>query len=359
MLHPVQAPAVVEQLSGRAWLWRLALVSTWWIVDGAATASTYLGMAGVDRSRVIGFSVASAALWIPQSMLALWLAERWPIERGRWRTPVLIHVAASLGVVLLKAFIVQAANPVLRWYDGAVPPWPELLLTSFANNFFLFWLLVGAGHALFYARQSQVRTEQLARAELQQLKSQLHPHFLFNTLNAISTFVRTDPEVATQTIARLSTLLRHALQRAATQEVTLDEELSLLQAYLGIEQLRFDDRLHVEWNIAPETRRAIVPHLVLQPLVENAIRHGITPRSTTGTLAVVASRVRERLRLVVQDDGVGCDVSALHEHGVGLTNTRHRLQQLYGSSHEMRVTTSPGKGMQVEIELPFREGRAA
>ncbi|MBL8958867.1 MAG: histidine kinase, partial [Gemmatimonadetes bacterium] len=211
----------------------------------------------------------------------------------------------------------------------------------------------------YYARQSEARTQQLARAELQQLKSQLHPHFLFNTLNAISSCVRTDPEVATQTITRLSTLLRHALQRATAQEVSLDEELAVLEAYLGIEQLRFDDRLQVAWRVDPAARRAMVPHLVLQPLVENAIRHGITPRASRGTVEVAAERVDATLRLTVTDDGVGCDPAALSHHGVGLTNTRHRLQQLYGARHAMRVMTSPGCGMVIAIELPYREFRAA
>lgn len=359
MPHPVADTSAPRALDARAWGWRVLLVSVWWVVDGIATASTYLAMPGMDRARVIGFSVASAALWIPQSVMALWLSERWPLVRGAWRRPVAIHLAASLGVVLLKAVIVHWLNPWLHWYDGPVPAWPTLLLTSFANNFFLFWLVVGAGQALYHARQSDARARRLARAELQQLKSQLHPHFLFNTLNTISTFVRTDPEVATRAIARLSTLLRHALQRASAHEVTLDEELSVLEAYLDIEQLRFDDRLEVAWRIEAGTRAAMVPHLVLQPLVENAIRHGITPRATRGTLEVSAVRVADRLRLTVIDDGVGCDPAAVWEQGVGLSNTRQRLQQLYGVAQSMRVVTQPGEGMQVAIELPWREARAA
>jgi LytS/YehU family sensor histidine kinase len=207
-----------------------------------------------------------------------------------------------------------------------------------------------------FARRDRARDEQLARAELRSLQMQLHPHFLFNTLNAVSAFVRTDPDAAERMIARLSHLLRLALDRVGVPEVSLEEELRVLRTYLEIEQVRFEDRLTVEWRVAPDARQARVPHLLLQPLVENAIRHGIAPSAAPGTIEIVAERRDGALRLAVRDDGVGPGGGV--REGVGLSNTRTRLRQLYGARQRLEVRGGPERGFEVAIELPFAAERA-
>jgi two-component system, LytTR family, sensor kinase len=260
----------------------------------------------------------------------------------------------AAGIVLVKAIIVFVGNPWGGWYR-TLPPFGDVLITSVANNLFLFWLVVGAAHAIVNAKRVQERDEQLARAELQHLKAQLHPHFLFNALNTVSAFVRTEPEKATHMIERLSTLLRHAL-RSTTQEVALREELAVLAAYVDIEQLRLEERLTVAWQIEPDALAAQVPHLLLQPLVENAIRHGIATRSAPGRVEISASRRNGTLHLTVSDDGVARSAPEQNGTGVGLSNTRDRLQQLYGTGHTLTVSAQHPHGMRVEIALPFRTG---
>jgi LytS/YehU family sensor histidine kinase len=230
-----------------------------------------------------------------------------------------------------------------------------VLVTGFANNFFPYWMLVGVGHAIVYARRIRERDEQLARAELHALKLQLQPHFLFNTLNTISTYVRADPNIAQRMITRLSDLLRRVLDSEGVEEVTLREELELVGAYLDIEQVRFEDRLRVEWRIDPEALCACVPHLVLQPIVENAIRHGIAPQSREGRLQIDARRRDSSLELAVRDNGAGMCTSN-GSGGRGLANTRDRLRQLYGDRQSVRVVTPPDGGCTVELTVPFRRG---
>lgn len=332
-----------------------ALASIWWTLEGIATATTYRGMTGVSWAQTLKLCGIGIVMWVPLSMLALWMAERVPIDRTHWRRSVPITMLVAALVVIIKAVAVAVANPWIGWYSGPLPPFWEILLTSVANNLFLFWLVVGVGHAIVNARRVQERDEQLARAELQHLKSQLHPHFLFNALNTVSALVRSDPETATRMISRLSTLLRHALQRASTQEVTLKEELTILAAYVEIEQLRFEDRLAVVWRIEAEALQAQVPHLMLQPLVENAIRHGIAPRSEPGTVEIAAYRRNGTLHLSVIDDGVGRSAPTEQTTGVGLANTRDRLGQLYGTAQTLSVGAVAPHGLRVDVTIPFRE----
>jgi len=345
-------------IPARRWVMWWSLSSIWWLLQGITNATTYRGMAGVSWDRALSVNVASAVLWIPFTVLALWLAERWPVERGNWQRRLLGVVCVSLGVVLLRGLLVVWLNFAIEWYT-TLPSWSSLFITSFANNFFTFGLLVAVGHAILYARRISERDQQLARAELQHLKAQLHPHFLFNALNAISSTVRTDPELATRMISQLSVVLRHAIQRVSAQEVPLEEELQLLTAYVEIEQLRFEDRLSVQWQIAPGTTRAIVPHLLLQPLVENAIRHGIAPSAAGGTVEIGVERRAGMLHLFVRDNGVGWRGEGAPSQGIGLTNTRERLRQLYGAAQSLQVNAATPQGLRVEIQLPFREAVSA
>jgi len=195
--------------------------------------------------------------------------------------------------------------------------------------------------------------KRLAQAKLQALQMQLNPHFLFNTLHSISSLMHKDVEAADTMITRLGDLLRAALAGAETQEVPLREELTLLELYLAVEQVRFGSRLSVKIDVAPDALEAQVPNLILQPLVENAIRHGIEPRARPGRIELRARRENGALTVVVSDDGAGLIGNAQIKEGIGLSNTRARLRELYGANHRFELLRSEQGGVRVEINLPF------
>jgi LytS/YehU family sensor histidine kinase len=229
---------------------------------------------------------------------------------------------------------------------------------------------VGASLATSYAAEARRREQQaaelalhsaqlethLAEARLRALQSQLNPHFLFNTFNTISAFTETDPKTARRMMARLGALLRSSLDHAGRQKVRLDEELNFLEDYLTIERLRFEDRLTVDVQVEDGLRDALVPSFVLQPLVENAIRHGTGALLRSGQVHVTAQRSADRVMLEVEDDGVGLPVGwRLEDHaGVGLSNIQRRLKELYGSDHTFIIAGRAEGGVRVEIALPFQ-----
>jgi LytS/YehU family sensor histidine kinase len=187
---------------------------------------------------------------------------------------------------------------------------------------------------------------------------QLNPHFLFNTLHAISALMRKDMEAAERMIAQLSELLRYALESTDAQVVPLEQELAFLRRYLEIEQTRFGSRLEVRFDIGPSSLPAELPNLILQPLVENAIRHGIEACAKPGVIELAAWKENDRLMVTVSDNGKGLPANGERREGVGLSNTRSRLQQLYGANHRFELTPSPGGGVKVTLSLPFNSGRA-
>jgi two-component system LytT family sensor kinase len=225
-----------------------------------------------------------------------------------------------------------------------------------------YWAFVAFVHALDYHRESQERElttaqlqTQLAEAQLEALQRQLHPHFLFNTLNTISALMHRDVNAADEMLVQLSDLLRLTLDRIGTQQVPLKDEIDFLRKYLEIEQTRFGDRLEVHIDVDSEVLDAPVPNLILQPLVENAIRHGIGPRIGPGRVDVKARQVGGGLMLTVRDNGVGvppAKLNAFHS-GVGLSNTRSRLENLYGDRHRFEFQTPPGGGLLVTIVIPL------
>jgi two-component sensor histidine kinase len=236
----------------------------------------------------------------------------------------------------------EGAKLLLLAVAGAIATyatnWQERLATSFSR-------------ATEEREQLEAR---LARAQLQSLRLQLHPHFLFNTLNTINALIGTDRHAAERVVSGLSELLRMSLSSASEQEISLAKELELLAHYIEIQQIRFQDRLTVSFRIDPDARYALVPNLMLQPLVENAIRHGIAPRAAPGHVVVTAARQGGRLELSVVDDGVGESPRVEHRDGVGLGNTRARLLSLYGSDHRFEAGSASTGGFAVRIEIPFR-----
>lgn len=312
--------------------------------------------------------------WALVALVALWLARRIPLDRARWAPAAAVHLAAGLGVLLVRFSAANAAAVGL----GMIPAFPgfSVFLHILPFNLLFHFALVGVGYALEFHRRyrdreleaSQFALEasrlelaaialeaRLVEARLQTLKNQIQPHFLFNTLNAISTLVRHDPDAAERMITHLADLLRNTLLHRQHQEVTLGEELELLEPYLEIERTRFGERLTLEVHADPGALASRVPHLLLQPLIENSIRHGIAPQRGPGWISVTASLSEGALLLRVKDNGVGIDPAAMEAGGgIGLANIRARLTQLHGDAASLKVMPRRAGGTMVELRIPRR-----
>ncbi len=330
------------------------------------------------------------------SPLYVWLARRFPIYQQRWRRNLAIHFLITAALVLLTGVIYfqlltwQASNITARAERSASPATapsnengagpqsrsaalvrfrlPDLrsfLLFRFFTESLPFWAMIALIHAFeFHRRYRQREFEtarlqtQLAQSRLEALTAQLHPHFLFNTLQGISTLMHRDVKAADAMLSRLSDLLRQTLQRGERQETTLNEEIEMLDYYVEISRERFKDRLVFETEIAPDARSALVPFFILQPLVENALQHGIARRAGVGRVSVSAKRQGETIHLNVTDDGPGLakEERAFPREGIGLSNTRQRLRQLYGDQQSLTLETPAEGGLRVELIIPYRNG---
>lgn len=290
---------------------------------------------------------------------------RFPVYRSRLSSSISAHLAIGTCFALADIAIRVVVNSWLPWSSSAASqPFPKrfesLFLSSFHSNLLVYWAIIGVTQGLTYYRKfeerelraSQLETR-LAHAQLQVLKMQLQPHFLFNTLHAISALVHKDPDAADRTIALLSDLLRLTLETGGAQEVSLQQETDVLQRYIEIELTRFGDRLSVRLDITDDVRDACVPSFLLQPLVENAIRHGIARRSEGGHISITAARRGDDLQLLIEDNGVGFPGAGPRE-GVGLRNTRARLEQLYGSAAGLTLSGAHGGGALVGLRIPFK-----
>lgn len=354
-------------------LWHIFTVAT--LLGFFSAFSAYYYVTTFVSSRQEPFQVLLALnmnywySWALLTPLMLWLADRFPLERGFFQRSVPVHVAGVVACTLAHVGLVMAG----RFAIGSVlTMMPRSSLMEFQRMFFFnfdyemmtYWAILFLSHARRYHDEVQARAltasrleTRLIEAQLQNLQRQIQPHFLFNALNTISALMHRDVEAADDMLARLGSLLRQAIETVDVQEVSLAEELDFLRKYVAIEQARFQDRLTVTFDIADDTDDCPVPNFLLQPLVENAIRHGIGPRTGPGHVWVRAARDGAVLRLEVRDDGVGVDPSRLSdlEQGVGLSNTRSRLAHLYGDRHRFVVTTAPGDGLAVAIEIPVDE----
>jgi two-component system, LytTR family, sensor kinase len=302
------------------------------------------------------------ALWTPA---IFWLGRRFRFDRRGWTRAIAIHVPASLLISAVHLALVGSLRFYLQTLRGGTPDLQTTILDAFFRTLDqtmpVYWALIGLQHAVDYYRQARVREVRSARLEarlmesqLQALQQQLHPHFLFNTLHAISTLVHRDPDKADLMVERLSDLLRITLRKVGVQEVELAEELEYLRAYLDIEQIHFGNRLRIEYRVDAAAMDALVPTLILQPLVENAIRHGLEPMATAGTLTIDAQADGDTLWLRVRDDGAGLPKTWQRREGVGLTNTRSRIDRLYGEEAALTVRENPGGGVLVDIYIPLR-----
>jgi two-component system, LytTR family, sensor kinase len=344
----------------------LLLGTLTWVVLGllsAAQNATWRAFVGrpIDWSSILPNSLGdwlSCGLFTPAFYL---MVRRFPIRGARWWSRLPVHLAASIGFVLLKVAI---WTPLYNAINPAEPrTYQQILINGFYADLLAYWAAIGVIHAIEYYSQTARLDTALRVAELANLRAQLQPHFLFNTLQSISTLMHRDSAAADRMLTDLSELLRLSLRTSGTQEVPLREELGFLERYLAIMRVRFGDRLAISVDAAPDVLDVLVPSLVLQPIVENAIRHGMADRPDRGKVEVRAAREDGKLRLEIADDGPGLPLQA--SEGIGLTNTRERLDRLYGSAASVVISNGsadpgatprggPGPGLTVLLRIPLR-----
>lgn len=310
-------------------------------------------------------------LWAVISPLILWLSRRYPLQRQSWLRGLLVHIPASvLAAATQPLLYILVSRRLTYWSNGQFTPLTSetlsmVMASSLIPGMIFYCGVLAICLAFNYyesyqgelLKASQLRS-QLTESQLQTLKMQLHPHFLFNTLHSVTALVlKNENREAVRMINRLSLLLRRALENTDAQEITLEREIEFLELYLEIERVRFADRLTIEMHINPQTLNARVPTLLLQPLVENAMRHGIAPHSSASRIEIRAERRDGKLCLEVRDDGRGLPEDWSNEMtgtGVGLKNTRARLAQLYDDGYDLRLRNVEGGGVSATLTLPFR-----
>ena len=333
------------------------------VLDGAESYYKH-----VDTASPLSWptSIASGlSLWFCWMLVGLFVfaaVRRYPLVGPHWARRVAAYLLAGCGCVAIKLVFDWPICSTFFCTQSGMFPLGDYWTSGLRSHGFRYYLiyagLVGVGHALNYSgqlcdreRRAAVLKNRLASAQLQLLQLQLSPHFLCNTLNAISVLIHRDVEVADRMVARLGTLLRLLLDRFGAPEVTLAEELEFMSKYLEIEQERFGARLRVRHQIEPGLLRACVPPLVLQPLVENSLKHGIGRDNGHGEITLRARQSRGRLRLEVEDNGVGMDPG--HRRGVGLSNMHARLQQLYPGESRFEIRAAASGGTLAILELPY------
>jgi signal transduction histidine kinase len=359
-----RASSAAPLMPGRQYAAWLLVLAGWTVVGlgyflSSAFAPVEAGHPAADWVRLFLFSVGTAWIWAALTPPVLWLTRNATLAPGHRTRSAAVYLLAGIGFFL--------ASGVLEWLLGRATGmvvagqfWSTLLFECLATRVLAYLAIVTLGRTAYYfalyrTRQlhaSELETR-LARTHLQVLKMQLQPHFLFNTLNAVAELVHTEPNAADLMITRLGRLLRLSLDNAGHQVVPLRQEIDFLRVYLDIEQVRFQDRLQIVWDVAAETLEAAVPTLLWQPVLENAIRHGVTPLPGRGRI-VIASRLEgEDLVLEIRDNGTGLPAGAAPREGVGLRNIRERVHQLYGSRAVFSLAPAPGGGTVATLRLPF------
>jgi len=357
----------------RRWRWGL-FVGGWMGLGLLSVAPLYLSLAAEHEGPRSAFPWSQLVsqlldwyLWLLVLPLIWWIARHFPFDRKGFPRWLVINLVLGLVVASLYGLLSLVKNMLITnigvddlFSLGVLRAWRSYLLASIEFFLVVYFAIVAGMHAVRYYQKyhaRELRTSQLkmqlAEAKLEALHMQLHPHFLFNTLNAISALMRRDVDAADGMISRLSELLRLSLDHDELHVVPLREELDFLERYIGIELVRFRDRLRVEIAIDPACLEAQVPKLILQPLVENAIRHGIAHRASGGRVVVRGSRDGERLCLRVMDDGPGLPAGKQLREGVGLSNTRARLEQLYATAYRFLPGNAPCGGFETALEIPF------
>ena len=362
--------ALMHQFVSRRTLLFIALGATVLGVFSAIQAYNYVALFSEKPQPfaiLLGLNLSYWYAWALLAPFVLWLARAYRFERLKWTRALLVHVPAVVVFTFAHAMLLGAGRvATLQFLAGREVEWwlgvRERFFLYFDWEMVTYWAIIAVSHAFDYYRESQERAlttaqlqTRLAEARLQALQRQLHPHFLFNTLHTISALMHRDIDAADNMLARLSDLLRLTLERVGTQLVPLKDELDFINKYLDIERTRFGERLQVQFVVEPDTLGASVPNFLLQPLVENALKHGIGPQVGGGRVEVRAHHNGGWLQLVVQDDGGGVPKDKLDAFntGVGISNTLSRLEQLYPGNHTFEFQTPPGGGLAVTVVIPF------
>jgi two-component system LytT family sensor kinase len=299
----------------------------------------------IPWSRTIALTLANAGIVLLFLPAIFWLARRYPIEQRTWPKAILIHIPACLFFSLSHSWLYAALC-------YASPEMFHRLFVRFHPNLLTYWAILGFAQAGDYFRRYKERERQLAQAELHLLRAQLQPHFLFNCLHTISAMMHEDVDDADRMVNRVSELLRVVLDSIGKHELPMSEEVKLLEAYVEIERIRFQERLELRVQLDACTENALVPSMILQPLAENSVHHGFPRGKKAGIIQLRAERRDDRLVITLVDNGIGFDVANRRE-GLGLSNARRRLVQLYPNSHDFEIGNSPGGGTSVVISIPY------
>jgi signal transduction histidine kinase len=309
--------------------------------------------------------------WVPITPIVFYAADRFPFRRDRLARSTWTHLGLALMIAVVIevlwlqiSFLIQSylePEALARMQNNRAEVYSVAVLSRLLGDAFIYAAVLGVATTLGYHRQFRERElraaqleAQLALAQVQALKMQVHPHFLFNTLHAVTVLIREDPAGATRVVTRLGDLLRLTLSRATTAQVSFRRELEILTLYLEIERTRFQDRLEIAYDVQPNTLGALVPDLILQPLVENAIRHGVSPNAGTGRIEVRSLRDGDWLTLEIRDNGAGLAEGHGRPEGIGLTTTRARLERLYGPQQELTLENLPAGGCVARIRIPYQ-----
>jgi len=373
-IQTVKQPHKRTRETSEATVW-LIIVAIWALLGLIYAGPIYFeveaeGM-GHAAWRIFTWGILTYLAWAPLTPVIVWLARRFSLIGDAWRRNLAIHLPAFLVISVVHSAVTTVINITIKPFDnmGESPTdfWTRFvsrLKVSFVSDLLIYGGVIGICYALDYYRKYREREfqatrleAQLAQAQLDSLRMQLHPHFLFNTLNNIVGLVRDNKnQTAVSMLVGLSDLLRHTLEHSSKHEVELRQEISFIKLYLSIQQMRFSDRLRIQYDIHPGTTRALVPNLILQPLTENALRHGIANSADSGVIGISSALENGHLRLTVYDDGAGLpdDWQLKGSAGIGLANTAARLQQLYDDDHQFEIRNRPAGGVEVTIVFPFR-----
>jgi signal transduction histidine kinase len=351
------------------WLKFTIAVGGWAFAGLVLTLELYfnyrVAMPHVDFVDVAIPNFGRALLWALLAPFILRLREKVPLSAGRWAGGVAFHLGASV-VVMAIYYLGRMLSMWLIWERGASGFWAAAADSFYGRNIIdiaYYWGVIAFGYSLEIYRRyknEELKAAQLEarliETELKALRQQMHPHFLFNTMNTIAVLVRENRnDEAVSLLARLSSLLRMSLDNTGVPEVTLRQEVAFLEKYLEIQQARFSDRLAVAIDISLEAMEARIPNLLLQPIVENAIIHGVAPKAGAGRVEVRGRVSEGNLHLEVCDDGPGLPGGAGRaKEGIGLANTRERLAKIYGARSHLSLRSEPGRGVCVQIFIPYR-----
>ena len=348
----------------------LLILSIWTIAGLLYGAQSYYYRSSVGQevslASVLLYDTSFFVLWTFFTPLLITLARRFPLERSRWISRSLVHLILAIALAFVQRLFFNAIFMPMRQTPSRPFTWESLYLSTVATfdyGVLIYFIVMFVCHALDYYQQLQAEQTrsarmqaELATAQLKSLQMQLHPHFLFNTLNTIAVLIREDPPAANRMVELLSDLLRHTLQNSSLPEVTLRNELEFLRNYLQIEQTRFGDRLRIEMKIDSGTLDALVPNLILQPLVENAIRHGVAKHRKSGLVEIAAEQKNGELHLQIRNTcgSLITPPSDWNGEGVGLRNTRRRLQSLYGDAGRLELSVTENNEVLASVIMPLR-----